>query len=207
MSNIKSGFSKFSFSGLLALFSNVIDKLTENAGLFPDLPVPLASLTTLFTSFSNAINKANKGSEIAREARSNKAEQVKTALSATADYVRMVAVGDGEILASSGFELVKQREPFGRVDAPLLKPVLMTGVVGEVELFWSKVNGAYSYQVFRTETDPAETEPVWLPVLSTTKTRSYVTGLTPFKAYWFSVQALGSAGTSVMSDPAIGRAA
>ncbi|MEO8733919.1 MAG: fibronectin type III domain-containing protein [Flavobacteriales bacterium] len=207
MSNIRSGLSGYANSGLLALLNNVTDKVTVNAALFPDLPIPVATLTALATAFTNSINKATKGSQAARMARDNKAAQVRTALTSTANYIRMVANGDGEILANSGFPLVKQREPAGRVEAPLLKAARMTGVVGEAELIWTKVPGAYSYQVFRTETDPAEVGAVWLPVQATTKSRCYVNGLMPYKAYWFAVQALGSEGASALSDPAIGRAA
>lgn len=207
MANIRNGFSRFSPKGLWALLSNVIAKLTENATTFTDLPVKLTALTVLSNDFGDAINKATKGSEVARAARGNKQVEVKAALTATADYVRMVAGGNAEVLASSGFEMMKNPVPVGRVEPPLMKSSKMTGVVGEAELVWSKVPGAYSYQVYRTDSDPAETAAVWLPVLATTKVRCFVTGLTPYKAYWFSVQALAAAGTSALSDPSIGRAA
>jgi hypothetical protein len=48
---------------------------------------------------------------------------------------------------------------------------------------------------------------VWTPLVSTTKIRFKVTGLTAYKAYWFSVQALGAEGPGAMSAPELGRAA
>lgn len=194
-------------TGISALLGNVNAKLAENAALFNDPPIALATMTALATALSNAISKATKGSANARAARDNKVKQVITALNATAEYVRMVAGGDAEILTASGFEMAKQREPSGPVGKPLVKSVDMTGVVGETELIWGKVPGAHSYQVYRTETDPAEAGAVWAFVQATTKVRTLVNGLTPFKAYWFAVQALGSEGAGALSDPALGRAA
>jgi len=207
MANIRTGFSRFSPTSISAILANLIAKLTENATIFSEPPIALAALTALANSLTNAITKATKGSEFARQARDNQVKEVITALNTTANYVRMVANGDGEILAASGFELVKQRVPVGPVGKTLLKAVQMTGVVGEVEVLWMKVPGAYSYQLYRTDSDPAESEVIWTPVVATTKIRCKVNGLTPYKAYWFSVQALGSEGAGAMSVPSIGRAA
>lgn len=207
MADIRSGFSKFSPVGLLALLNNVIDKLTENASIFTDVPVPVAMLSTLATAFNASINKANKGSAASRATRDNKAAQVRAALLPTAEYVRMVAVGDPEVLHKSGFELAKQREPVGNVGTPLMKSVKMTGLTGEVELTYSGRPGARSFTTYQTDTDPTLPGTVWTSVLSTTKVRCKVGGLVPYKAYWFAVQALGAEGPGAMSDPMIGRAA
>jgi hypothetical protein len=207
MSNIRTGFSKYTFNALLVLLNNVIDKLIANATLFPDLPVPVATLQTLATAYATSMSKAIKGSDASRSARNAKAVQVKTALLATAEYVRMVALGNTEILDNSGFELMKQPTPAGPVGTPTMKSAIMTGHPGEVELIWSSRPGAFSYQAFQTDTDPTLPGTVWTPLVSTTKIRFKVTGLTAYKAYWFSVQALGSDGPGVMSDPIIGRAA
>jgi len=207
MANIRSGFSHFSFPALLVLLNNVIDKLTANATTFPDLPVSLANLTTLAAAFSASISKAIKGSEAARAARDAQAVQVRTALLVTADYVRMVSGSSAELLSTSGFEMMKQRQPVGQMGTPLMRSARMTGLVGEVELIWSSVPGAHSYQGFRTETDPAGPGTVWTPVLTTTKVRCKISGLTSYKPYWFAVQALGADGPGAMSDSIIGRAA
>jgi hypothetical protein len=189
------------------LLGNVNEKLAENAATFTDPPIPLATLTTLETALDSLIHKATQGSANARALRDNKVKQVLSALHATADYVRMVANGDAGILTASGFEMAKQREPSGPVGITLIKVVEMTGVVGEAEVIWTKVPGAYSYQLYRTDSDPAESNVVWTPVVATTKIRSKVNGLTPYKAYWFSVQALGAEGPGAMSAPELGRAA
>jgi hypothetical protein len=160
----------------------------------------------LATAFANSISKAIKGSEAARTARDAKAVQVKTALATTADYVRMVSGGSAELLSLSGFELMKQHQPVGPMGTPLMKSAKMTGLVGELELIWTRVPGAHSYEGYQTETDPAAPGTVWAQVLSTTRTHFKVEGLTPYKPYWFAVQALGTDGPGAMSDPILGRA-
>jgi hypothetical protein len=207
MANIKTGFSNYSFTGLSGLLGNVVDKLMDNAALFPDLPVPLATLQSLADEYAASINRATKGSDIARAARNGKAEKVKRALQATAHYVRMVAGGSRKVLTNSGFELVKDPTPVGRVGVPALRSARMTGLKGELLLVWGRVPGAKSYHCFRTETDPALPGTVWTPILFTTKVRCKLQGLTPYKPYWFSVQALGTEGPGALSNPIVGRAA
>ena len=207
MANIKSGFSSFTYKALLTLLNNVIDKLTTNALMFPDLPVSLAALQALADKFNTAISKAIKGSEAARATRDAQAVEVKKSLLATAEYVRMLALGNAEILTNSGFELMKKPAPVGQVGTPLMKAARMTGLEGQLELLWSSEPGAYSYQGFQSETDPTLPGVVWTPILATTKTRAKVNGLVPYKAYWFCVQALGADGAGAKSDPMVGRAA
>ena len=207
MSNIRTGFSKYTFKALLVLLNNVIDKLTANASLFPDLPVALAALQTLATDFAASISRSIKGSDASRSERNEKAEEVKTALLATAEYVRMVALGSTSVLNNSGFELMKQPTPHGPVGIPMMKSATMTGLAGEVVLIWSARPGAFSYQGFQTSTDPTLPGTVWTPIVSTTKVRYKVTGLESYKPYWFCVQALGSDGLGAMSAPIVGRSA
>lgn len=207
MPNIKSGFSSFTFKALLTLLNNVIDKLTVNVLLFPALPVSLLDLQNLADKFNTAISRAIKGSEAARAERDEQAVEVKKALLATAEYVRMLALGNAAVLTKSGFELMKQPVPVGQVGTPLMKAARMTGLEGQLELLWTSEPGAYSYQGFQSETDPTLPGVVWTPILATTRTRAKVNGLVPYKAYWFCVQALGADGAGAKSDPMVGRAA
>lgn len=206
LADIKKGFSKLRPALLLALLQNVILKLTANVS-FPDLPIDLTALGTLATGFSNSIAKATQGTPSARAARNAKVLQVRAALSTTADYVRLAAAGNAEMLASSGFDMAKVPAPVGPIGTPLMKAAQMTGLEGEVEVIWSRIPGAHSYQLLRTDTDPALPGTDWMPVASTTKVRYKAIGLVPYKAYWFAVQALGTDGPSAISDPMIGRAA
>ncbi len=181
-------------------------KLALNA-FFPAPPIDQAALARLSTDFADSIAKATQGTPTARAARDAKALEVRAALSTTADYVRLVSAGNAEMLSSSGFDMAKVPAPVGPISAPLMKLAQMTGIVGEVELAWTRRIGSHSYTVLRTDMDPALAQTVWTPVASTTKVRYTATGLVPYKPYWFAVQALGTQGPSAISDPMIGRAA
>jgi len=207
MRTIKTGFTNYSYAGLSNLLNNVVDKLRDNAALFPDLPVPLATLQTLAAEYTASNSAATRGSAVSKAARTAKAGQVMKALSATGSYVNMIALGRAVVLTNSGFELVKQREPFGPVGKPMMKSVKPTGIVGEVALVWTPRPGARTYHCFQTATDPTLPNTVWTHVRSTTKARCKLTGLTAYKPYWFAVQALGTAGPGAMSSPMLGRAA
>lgn len=191
---------------LLALLQNVIAKLVANV-FFPEPPIDETTLRRLATEFAESISKATQGTPTARAARDAKALEVRSALSTLANYVRLASAGNAEMLSSSGFDMAKVPHPVGPISTPLMKFAQMTGIVGEVEVAWTRRPGSRSYTVLRTDTDPALEQTVWTPVASTTKARYTVISLVSYKPYWFAVQALGSQGPSAISDPMIGRAA
>ncbi|MBK7383180.1 MAG: fibronectin type III domain-containing protein [Flavobacteriales bacterium] len=204
--NIKLSLFRLSVLALLALLRNVVAKLTGNTS-FPTPPVSLADMKQQGDDLEAAIEAATNGSKGARIARDNEVVKTRVVLRSVADYVRMVAGGDKALLESTGFELANTPEPIGKPNAPLIQEVRMTGEAGEVEVLWTKERGADSYNVFRTLTDPAGSNVVWEHVGTTTKRRFTMEGMESLKRYWFAVRAVGAAGSSVMSDPAIGVAA
>lgn len=68
------------------------------------------------------------------------------------------------------------------------------------------MHGAHGYPVWMTDQDPAAGG-AWQAIGYTTRVRHEVTDLESFKAYWFCVSAIGTAGEGAQSDPALGRAA
>ena len=82
----------------------------------------------------------------------------------------------------------------------------MTGRRGEVELRFRSVHGARGYQLWVSEKDP-EIAANWQAIGYTTRVTHLVTDLESYKAYFFCVSAIGTAGESAQSDPALGRAA
>lgn len=204
-SNIKLSLSTLTMVRLLALLRNVVAKLTGNAH-FPTPPVTVAQLGTLGDELEAAIELATDGSKASKEARNAKAAEVKVALNTVADYVRMVAKGVAAILSTSGFELAKQRAPIGVPGTTKLLQARMTNQKGTLELRWSLVYGAHGYQVWMTASDPS-IEANWQAIGYTTRGSHQVTDLESYKAYWFCVSAIGSAGEGLQCDPAMGRAA
>lgn len=203
--NIKLMLSLLTPFALLGLIRNVIAKMTGNL-LFPDPPVTMPDMTLLGDKLQAAIEEATNGSKASKLQRDVVVAEVEVALQRTADYVRSVCVGDAAKLSTSGFEMAKARERVGIPNAPKSLSARNTTLRNEVELRWPRVRGAYTYQVWMSDKDPAE-DGSWTPVTVTSRSRHIVEGLESFKPYWFSVSAIGSAGEGAKSDPALGRAA
>ncbi len=203
--NIKLSLYKLKPVLLLALLRNVVAKMTGNAN-FATPAVPVADLTALGNAYEAAIEAATFGSRQSKLQRNALTAQVRDQLRKQADYVRSVANGDKAVLESSGFELMRQPEPIGVPGIAKDMQARMTGLKGEVELRWRSVAGAHGYQVWMTDKDPAASSS-WQPIGYTTRVSHRITALESYKAYWFCVNAIGSAGAGAQSDPALGRAA
>jgi hypothetical protein len=203
--NIKLSQYKLSPVQLLALTNNVLAKMTGNP-VFASPAVPLANLQAVATAYKAAIEEATAGSRQSKLRRDDLTRQLRALLSTQADYVRTVCGGDRTKLESSGFELAKQREPIGIPGISKELQVRMTGRTKEVELVWRSVHGAHGYQVWMTSQDPANGG-TWQAVGYTTRVRHVITELESYRAYWFCVSAIGTAGEGMRSDPALGRAA
>ncbi len=204
--NIKLPVDKMRPVDLAALALNVVANMSGNTN-FATPAVPLAELATATDRLEELIQQATNGSRQSRLLRDDQLAVVKALLRAQADYVRSVCAGDRTKLESSGFELARQREPIGIPGMPQRVEARMTGLGGEVELRWRSVHGAHGYQVWMTDQDPAATNTKWQAVGFTTRVRHMVTDLEAYKAYFFCVSAIGTAGEGAKSDPALGRAA
>lgn len=118
-------------------------------------------------------------------------------------YVSNTSAGDELKILSSGFELRKQPEPIGPLEAPTELEARTGALPGAIDLRCRPVKGAYYYQVEVNATDPA-VEAQWTLLALTPRVSYEATGLDPGKHYWFRMTAMGAAGTSPVSDPAKG---
>lgn len=202
--NIKLSLYRLSVLALLALLRNVVAKMTGNAN-FATPAVSLVDMTAQGDTLEAAIEAATNGSKEAMVVRDEEVARTRAMLRIQADYVRTVCAGDKAKLVTSGFELASTPEPVGLPGIPVIHYVRMTGEKGQVEVRWSKQR-AESYNVYRTQDDP-KSGAKWTHVGTTTKTRCLVDELESYTPYWYAVRAIGAAGTSGMSDPAIGVAA
>lgn len=204
--NIKLSLYRLTVTALLALLRNVWAKLTGNPN-FTTPAVTLAALKAQGDALEAAIEAATDGSKESRILRDDAVAATQAMLRIQADYVRTICAGDAAKLITSGFEMAKTPTPVGIPNAPLIKLVRMTGEKGQVTMRWTGSRGADTYNVLMTTNDPATDSVKWEIVGSTTKTRFKKDGLLSLTRYWFAVRAVGSAGQSVMSDPAMGVAA
>ena len=203
--NIKLSLFELTFVKLLALLRHVIAQMTGNPN-FTTPAVTVVVMKALADALEAAIEDATNGSRQSKLVRNQLALDARAMLRAQADYVRSVCGGDPVKLGSSGFELSKKPEPIGLPGIAQDMQARMTGLRGDVELRWKSVHGAHGYQVWMTASDPAISAN-WEAIGYTTRVRHLVSDLESFKAYWFCVSAIGSAGEGAQSDPAMGRAA
>ncbi|MCW5898945.1 MAG: fibronectin type III domain-containing protein [Flavobacteriales bacterium] len=204
--NIRLALNGLKPSDLLTFFRNVEAKMTEHAGDFPSPPVAMGEMVTLAQQLEDAIEAAIRGSAQSRLVREERVAEAREVLQRQANYVRLVADGNAAHLERSGFPLTRPRTPVGIPGVPLNMEARMTGLAGQVELRWKSVHGARGYQVWMTDQDPAVSAN-WQAIGYTTRVKHLVTDLESFKAYFFCVSAIGTAGEGAQSDPALGRAA
>lgn len=203
--NIRLSLFKLTFVKLLALLRHVFKQMSGNPN-FTTPAVTMAAMTALADAFEAAIEGATNGSRGSKLVRNQLALDVQDMLRTQADYVRSVCGGDAVKLESSGFELAKQREPIGIPGTAKDMLARFTNLKGQVELRWKSVYGAHGYQVWMTASDPA-VNANWEAIGYTTRVKHLITDLESYKAYWFCVSAIGTAGEGAQSDPALGRAA
>ncbi|MEO7080548.1 MAG: fibronectin type III domain-containing protein [Flavobacteriales bacterium] len=201
---IKLAVSAMSFTQVNFLLSYVLSRLTDNPN-FPTPVVPLSEMAALHDELTVAISEATNGGGLSRAIRNGLTRKGKEMLSAQANYVRAICNGDPSMLESSGFDLVKERERLGIPVTPEQLTARHTAKSQQVQLKWPRSAGARGYRVFKTDTDPL-TEANWEYLDFTTRARFTINGLESFKAYWFCVSALGTAGESDRSKAIQGRA-
>lgn len=204
-SNIKLSLYRLNPVSVLMLLINVISKMTGNAN-FTTPKVALADMQARADELTVAIEEALAGSRKAKSHRDDLVASAKEDLAAQADYVRSICGGDRTMLLSSGFELSKQRTPVGLPAVPPNLRTRMTGKRGQMEVRHDSVHGAHGYELLMTDKDP-ETHDTWTTMGYSTRVKQMVEGLDSYKAYWFCVVAIGTAGESAKSAPALGRAA
>lgn len=204
--NIKLDLKSLTPTRLLALLRHVATSLDGNPA-FPAPPVSPATLIAMADVFTVAILDATAGSRQSKLVRNDRDAEVRAALRHVADYVRMMAQGDESILHSSGFQLAKVPGAPQPIGTPWMRPAVMTGRDGEVQLSWSGVVNRRTYQVYMTKELPSLPDPQWTLVGITGKITHMVTGLEPYKPYWFCVSAVGALGEGIKSKAIIGRAA
>ena len=82
--------------------------------LFPDPKPVMATYEELVNDYKTKHEvAATRGSQLEKKARDNAREKILDAMRQLAFYVNVVAAGDGEVLASSGFMLVPPPKAVG----------------------------------------------------------------------------------------------
>ena len=204
--SVKLGLDGLTPTALVEKGRNLVEKCTGNA----DLTLP-ANLLTDLGAACDALEQANlavrdnggRQDHVTRDAR---VQDVENLVRELAGYVQAQCEGDKEKITGTSFGVRKQPSPVGVLDAPTNLRAGRGKLPGEVHLIWDGVYGRLMYAVQYTEGDPKD-EASWKPLVQTSKNRYTATGLTTDKAYYFRVQAIGTAGAGEMSDSATAKAA
>jgi hypothetical protein len=181
----------------------VVDKMTGN-GTFPSPDPAMAALTAIADKLESDFN--------AREASDKATQQFTTVLNATeaeADrlltaegaHVESVSKGDEAKIRSTGMDVRGDAQPAGDLPAPGNFAVTAGDHDGTLDDTWDRVVGAKSY-IIQISPDPI-TPASFVYCGTSTKSSYTATGLESGKKYWQRVAAVGTAGQSPWSDPAV----
>lgn len=197
------GIGKLSSAALVPKAQGTHDLMVGNA-LYP-APSPTVAVMQSDIDALAAANAevANNGGKAAHQAKRIADKKVRANLKSWLAYVQMASGGDADKILKV-FELVQPGAPVGELAPPKNVNVRLTNHSGRVSLNWTREDGADMHHIFiSTKNEPFE----WVLLGATTKSRFNADNLKPGTFYWFAVTALGAAGESSKSEPALAMAA
>jgi hypothetical protein len=193
-------------SELLTFGNNVIQAWTDNPLVFvlPDPTIPV--LTGLRDDFKAGMEAADGGGEADTATKNNLRRLYENGLRLGAAFVQKTANaanggnGDVSVVYLGGFQPHKVAQPKGVLGAPGNLRLKQAQLTGELACRAEAVDGAASYE-WRYALQSAPT--AWLTVNDTTAPRTVIKRLTAGTIYTVQVRAIGFAGPSDWSDPAM----
>lgn len=203
---INLGVSRITPASLLVRTRNLVSKLTGNVHFPTPTPV-LAEVTSAADTLETTINahEANPGPLEVLD-RNLAVEKVRGLYNDLGAYVQAASNGDLDIIKTSGLAVRKASSPLGLLPAPKQMMALPSLYPGRIDISWGGVRGRSIYEPEICEGDP-NVESNWRVLFLTTKNRHSVQGLKSDTVYHFRVKALGTAGASPLSEPAVAKAA
>ena len=200
-------FDSLSEPDFLAKSGTIVSSLTAN----PNYPEPwmvqvpsLAQLSAAYSTYLDGYHAALSHDSLKIALRKSARLTLTELLKRLIPYLELVAQGDTHILATSGYDLRKDVVRGGSADilaAPVDFRVTHGAKSGSFDIHMAKLQGAGSYEVQITESDPA-IEANWRhATISLTSTHILLEGLIPGQAYWVRVRGIGTAGAGVWTEP------
>ncbi|MDP4209680.1 MAG: fibronectin type III domain-containing protein [Bacteroidota bacterium] len=189
-------FSRISDPEFLLRADNVINQMSENPN-FPN-PVPsIESIRTLRDEFNDCLLACMDGGKRTFSIKDQKREELRNALRHLAMYVMAVSDNDVNILASSGFELRREKSPIGLLDKPQNFTIQPGPFPGSVKVSLDVLHGANVY-VYQYAPTPIVPESIWTTELGTSSIT--INGLTLGKEYSFRVAGKGTSKDLIFSN-------
>ncbi|KAK3582173.1 hypothetical protein CHS0354_023707 [Potamilus streckersoni] len=191
---IKTNLLHIPLADFLHLAGEIITKMTENASLFPNLPVQLKQVTAERDAFRDVFNSSEHVGRTGELHNTRKA--LEESLRKNGKYVNDIANGNEEILEKSGYPLAKEPSPHGDIPAPTEAGVSLNPD-GGFDIWATLVDKRYNGVLFaftevsNPDDDPATWRTHYAPIPDTTIRSGYTKG----KEYKFAVTFLGSSET------------
>lgn len=200
---IKLNLARLSVPQLLVFAQEVNSKMTGNAWFMTPNPT-LAALTSSYSAANIAATAAEAAQQTAMQKiieRDNLVLALENLLTQLAAYVENASGGDTAKILSSGFAVRSTGGPVGQLPAPENMRAEAGSDAGQLLATWDRVSRANSYEL-ATCTDPVN-ENGWAHRGSVTRTKFQITGAPSGARCWVRVRAIGSAGPSEWSEPAV----
>jgi hypothetical protein len=177
---------------------DTLDALAGNAA-FPNLPVPLAQVTTYQQAFASARTEARKGGSDRTRAKQLAKQTLANALVTNALYCQSMARQNLDTLLSSGYDVVSTNRTSAPLDTPSIID-LLNDISGQLTVRGQGVLNGRVYKVQFSKDNGV----TWSDYANTFNgaRRMTLTGLTSATSYQIRFAALGgSTGQSQWSNP------
>jgi len=189
-------FVRFTVVALILLGRSVVEKMTGNDYFTTPNP-KLVDVTAAIDDLEEKAALAKDGSKLDKSNEKMSKKRLVELLRKLAWYVEAIAVGDENILISSGFELSKDPEPSQRDDfwimAGLNPGEFLIGCVAYAKA------ASYIWQVSVDDTLPVN-DSDWLFAGASKQRKMYLSG-TPETKRWFRVRPVTKGGLMPASKP------
>lgn len=199
-------FQRLSEADFQAKAGHIIASLTGNPHYPEPWPPQVPSLSRLneaFNAYREAYHASLTHDTVKIKQRNDARQTLVDLFGQLAPYLEMIAQGDTNILASTGFDLrrdIQRGQNSGILPAPTSLRVVHGQLSGTLEVRVDRLTGAGSYEVQTAQGDPT-VEANWKHVLtSTTSTHILLENLIPAQTYWVRVRGVGSGGNGVWTE-------
>jgi hypothetical protein len=199
-------FQRLSEADFQAKAGHIVASLTGNSHYPEPWPAQVPSLSRLndaLNAYREAYHASLTHDTVKIKQRNDARQTLIDLLGQLAPYLEMIAQGDTNILASTGYDLrrdIQRGQNSGILHAPTGLRVVHGQHSGTLEIRVDRLTGAGSYEVQTAQTDPT-VEANWKHALtSTTSTHILLESLTPAQTYWVRVRGIGSGGNGVWTE-------
>jgi hypothetical protein len=202
---VKLNFNSLSLTEKIARARLIVQNMTANPANFPNPMPKLGEVTIVIDAAEQAYNAALQARDLSKQ-RTAEMEQQEEALDEMAgrlaNFVESASGGKEEIILSAGMDVRSPNLATGQPPAPPTSLTATTGDHdGEIDLTWNASSTAKSYIVQSSPNPP--TDGSWTQEVIVSTSKATIKGLVSGEKRWFRVAAVGSAGTSGWSDPAM----